>query len=545
MKRAFALMILITAFVVAAAFAQTKDKHDQAETGDQPRAGQSRYFTPESVQTRGTVTVEGRRVDYDAICGTLVVHPRGWDDAAPPPDPASKGGDEHAGNPSAEASMFYVAYFKRGGDESKRPVTFLFNGGPGSSTVWLHMGAFGPRRVVTADDTHTPAAPYQIVNNDYSLLDASDLVFIDAPGTGFSRVVGENKEKAFYGVDPDAHAFAEFITAFLSKYGRWNSPKYIFGESYGTPRAAVLVRMLESEYTLDVNGVIMLSQILNFDLNSDGPESNPGVDVPYVIALPTYAATAWYHDKLPGDDRPTDLRAFLEEVESFAMDEYLRALAMGSELPDAQRDAIADKLHEYTGLPVSYILKANLRISGGEFEKSLQDETNTTTGRLDSRFSGPTIDPLSKEAEYDPQSAAISSAYVSAFNEYVRKTLNYGHDKAFHPFAPLWMTWDFSHHQPGARFSLLQACNTMPDLAMAMKYNPGLKVLLTGGYFDLATPYFEGWYEMHHLKIPASLQDNIQYRYYESGHMVYAHQASLKALHDDVAAFIGSTDNVD
>jgi carboxypeptidase C (cathepsin A) len=545
MKRAFALMIVVTSFVVAAASAQTKDKHDQAGTGDQPKAGQSRYFTPESVQTRGSVTVEGRRVDYDAICGTIVVHPMGWDDAAPPPDPDSKGGDEHGSNPSAEASMFYVAYFKRGGEESKRPVTFLFNGGPGSSTVWLHMGAFGPRRVVTADDTHTPAAPYQIVNNDYSLLDASDLVFIDAPGTGFSRVAGKNKEKAFYGVDPDAYAFAEFITAFLSKYGRWNSPKYIFGESYGTPRAAVLVRMLESGYSLDVNGVIMLSQILNFDLNSDGPENNPGIDVPYVLALPTYAATAWYHHKLPGENPPTDLNAFLKEVESFAMDEYLRALAMGSELPETKRDAIADKLHEYTGLPVSYILKANLRISGGEFEKSLQDETDTTTGRLDSRFSGPTIDPLSKEAEYDPQSAAISSAYVSAFNEYVRKTLNYGHDKTFHPFASLWRSWDFSHRQPRARFSLLQACNTMPDLAMAMKFNPGLKVLLTGGYFDLATPYYEGWYEMHHLKIPASLQDNIQYRYYESGHMVYAHEASLKALHDDVAAFIGSTDNVE
>jgi len=202
-------------------------------------------------------------------------------------------------------------------------------------------------------------------------------------------------------------------------------------------------------------------------------------------------------------------------------------------------------MHEYTGLPVSYILKANLRISGGEFEKSLQDETDTTTGRLDSRFSGPTIDPLSKEASYDPQSAAISSAYVSAFNDYVRKTLNYGHDKTFRPIASLWRKWDFSHRQPGQDFFLLQACNTMPDLALAMKYNPGLKILLTGGYFDLATPYYEGMYEMHHLKIPPSLKGNIEYRYYESGHMVYAHQESLKALHDDVAAFIGSTDNLD
>jgi carboxypeptidase C (cathepsin A) len=306
----------------------------------------------------------------------------------------------------------------------------------------------------------------------------------------------------------------------------------------------VLVNMLATEYTLDVNGVIMLSQILNFDLSVDGPESNPGIDLPYVIALPTYAATAWYHHKLPGE-APDVLRPFLDEVEAFAMGDYAHALTLGSALPDEQRAAIADRLHAYTGLPVSYILKANLRIDGGEFEKTLQDDSGITTGRLDSRFSGPTLDPLSKEAQYDPQSAAISSAYVSAFNEYARKTLKYGKGKTFHPFAEVWRTWDFSHRQPGSHFPSLHACNTMPDLAMAMKLNPGLKVLLTGGYFDVATPYYEGWYEMHHLKIPASLQKNITYRYYESGHMVYAHEASLKALHDDVAGFIGSTDNVE
>jgi carboxypeptidase C (cathepsin A) len=543
MKRFFTVILLAAVFTAANSSAQTKTPPGKEGTPKEgPKPGESRYFKPDSSITSGTVTVEGRRVDYDAVCGSIVVHPAGWDDAAPPA--AEPGGDKGAENPDAEASMFYVAYFKRGGDPVKRPVTFLFNGGPGSSTVWLHMGAFGPRRVITADDTHTPAAPYRIVNNDYSLLDASDLVFVDAPGTGFSRIAGKGKEKAFYGVDPDARAFAEFITGFLSKHGRWNSPKYLFGESYGTPRAAVLVNMLATEYTLDVNGVIMLSQILNFDLSVDGPESNPGIDLPYVIALPTYAATAWYHHKLPGE-APDVLRPFLDEVEAFAMGDYAHALTLGSALPDEQRAAIADRLHAYTGLPVSYILKANLRIDGGEFEKTLQDDSGITTGRLDSRFSGPTLDPLSKEAQYDPQSAAISSAYVSAFNEYARKTLKYGKGKTFHPFAEVWRTWDFSHRQPGSHFPSLHACNTMPDLAMAMKLNPGLKVLLTGGYFDVATPYYEGWYEMHHLKIPASLQKNITYRYYESGHMVYAHEASLKALHDDVAGFIGSTDNVE
>ncbi|HKW14251.1 MAG TPA: peptidase S10, partial [Candidatus Krumholzibacteria bacterium] len=439
---------------------------------------------------------------------------------------------------------FYVGYFKQGTTASTRPIMFLFNGGPGSATVWLHMGAFGPRRVVTADDTHTPAAPYQVVNNDYSLLDVADLVFIDAPGTGFSRVEGDNGDKSlFYGVDVDAHAFAEFITAFLSKYGRWNSPKYIFGESYGTPRGAVLVNMLQDDYAVDINGLVMLSQILNFDLSVDGAEGNPGMDMPYVVSLPTYAATAWYHKKVSSNSSAS-LQKFLDEVEAFATGEYATALVKGAELPDDQRKAIAEKLHNYTGLPVAYILKANLRIEGGEFEKNLQDDADMTTGRLDSRFSGPTLDPLSKESEYDPQSAAISSAYVSAFNEYVRKDLNFGHDKTYKPFAPLWRRWIFTHTQPNGAGGDGAVVNTMPDLATAMKQNPGLKVLLTGGYFDIATPFFEGWYEMHHLAIPAKLQDNITYHYYESGHMVYAHQESLKAIHDDVATFVRSTNNI-
>ena len=508
------------------------------------------YFKPESSNTSGNVTVEGSRIDYQAVAGTIVVHPKGWDDAAKPEEQKAKENeddsedDKESKNPTAEASMFYVAYTKQNMEPEKRPITFLFNGGPGSSTVWLHMGAFGPRRVVTADNAHTPAAPYQVVNNDFSLLDASDLVFVDAPGTGFSRIAGKNKEKEFYGVDQDAHAFAEFIVAYLSKYGRWNSPKYLFGESYGTPRSAVLANLLGQEYRLDLNGVILLSQILNFDLSVDEPENNPGIDMPYVVALPTYAASAWYHHKLPGPNAPTQLEPFLKEVEAFAMKDYAQALSAGTALSKADRQAMAEKLHAYTGLPVSYILKANLRIDGGEFEKNLQDDADTTTGRLDTRFSGPTMDPLSKEADYDPQAAAISSAYVSAFNDYVRKTLKFGQDKMYRPSAPLWKTWDFKHQPPGAERPLQQSTNTMPDLATAMKYNPDLRILLTGGYFDLATPFYEGWYEMHQLRIPEKLQDHIEYHYYQSGHMVYAHQDSLKALHDDTAAFIQSTDHL-
>jgi len=423
-------------------------------------------------------------------------------------------------------------------------VTFIYNGGPGSATLWLHMGAFGPRRIVTATDAHTPAAPYSLINNASSLLDASDLVFIDAPGTGFSRIAGKDKEKAFYGVDQDAYAFAQFISQFLTKYGRWNSPKYLFGESYGTPRSAVLINQLESDRSIDFNGVILLSQILNFDLSPDRPEGNPGVDLPYQTALPTYAATAWYHKKLPGDHK--DLESLLAEVEQFALGEYGRALAAGSDLSPADKRAIADKLHGYTGLSVEYILKADLRIDGGEFRQTLQDDAGLTTGRLDTQFSGPDIDPLGQRAEYDPQSTALGSAYVSAFNEYARKELRYGGDRDFHSSSSAGRNWSFVHQQPGQnqRFgSSRQGSNVMPDLANAMKINPNLKIQLNAGYFDLATPFYQGVYEMHHLPIPANLTTNIEYKFYDSGHMVYAKDSSLKLLHDNVAGFIRRTSN--
>jgi carboxypeptidase C (cathepsin A) len=493
------------------------------------------YFkAPESV-TQGSVTVDGDHIDYSAHAGTIIVHPKDWNDATEPQ------GDEK--NKQPQAAMFYVAYFEKDSDPGQRPITFLYNGGPGSSTVWLHMGAFGPKRVVTADDSHTPAAPYQLINNDESLLDASDLVFIDAPGTGFSRIAGKDAEKAFYGIDPDAYAFGDFINQFLAKYGRWNSPKYLFGESYGTPRSAVLVQELESERDIDFNGVILLSQILNFSLSPDRPEYEPGLDLAYQLALPTYAATAWYHHKLP-PNAPKDLPTLIHQVESFTMGEYALALQRGSMIGPSWRKEIIAKLHGFTGLPASYIDKANLRIDGGEFEKSLEDDSNMTVGRLDTRFTGPTMDPLSEQAGYDPQSAAISSAYVSAFNDYVRKSLNYGQNLQYNPEISLFKYWDFSHQPPGAQRAIRGDANVMPDLATAMKYNPNLKILLNGGYFDLATPYFEGWYEMHHLQIPQKLDQNISYRYYDSGHMVYAHAPALKQLHDNVADFIRHTDNV-
>jgi carboxypeptidase C (cathepsin A) len=490
---------------------------------------------PQQIQTQGSVTIEGRKLDYNAVAGTILL----------------TGKDEDKNDPTA--SMFYVAYFKRDADVRRRPLTFLYNGGPGSSTVWLHMGAFGPKRVVTEDDSHTPAAPYRIINNDYSLLDASDLVFIDAPGTGFSQLLALDKDKEkqaakrkerakeFYGVDQDARAFAQFISRFLTQYGRWNSPKYLFGESYGTTRSAVLANLLETEQNVDLNGVILLSQILCFSNDIDAPQFNPGVDQAYALALPTYAATAWYHHKLP--DPPKDLKPFLAEVEQFALTDYLTALAAGATLDPVRKQVIEEKLHRYTGLPIAYIDKANLRVYGGEFEKTLQDDRELLTGRLDTRFSGPTVDPLDKEAAYDPQSAAIASAYVSALNDYVRRELKFGDGQIFHTFGNV-HPWDWKHQPPGAQPFFPVSTNVLPDLARAMIYNPQLHVLLTGGYYDLATPYFAAVYEMRHLPIPARLQSNIEYAFYESGHMVYAHEASLKQLHDDVAAFIERTDNL-
>jgi len=505
--------VLLSALVLScAAFA----KDEPAPAG---------IFKPEQSETQGSVN----GVEYQAVAGTLVVHAKGWQDTAALEKDKDKDG------PAAEASMFYAAYFKKNARNEARPITFLFNGGPGSATIWLHMGAFGPKRVVTPGDQHQPAAPYKLIDNQFSLLDASDLVFIDAPGTGFSRIAGKDKEKAFYGVDQDAHAFAEFITEFLSKYGRWNSPKYILGESYGTTRAGALINLLENDYAVDFNGVVLISQALNYDVLPDYPTLNPGVDEPYVMWLPSYATTAWYHKKLP-PEAPKDLKALVAEVDAFAAGEYTSALAAGSLLDPARRKAVVEKLHAYTGLPAAYIEKADLRVTMGEFQKTLLGDEDKTTGGLDTRFSGPTVDPLSKEASYDPQAAAIGSAYVAAGNDYLRKVLKFGGERVYK--AEVSADWDFAHQPPGAGKPLQSQVNVMPDLAAAMKTNPNLKILANAGYFDVVTPFYEGIYEMGHLGIPRSLQSNIQFAYYESGHMVYVNEASLKALHETVAAFI-------
>jgi len=540
MQRSVRVLAVLAALTLAVPVALVHGQDDKSKTEAKPAVPPA---APDSV-TEGSVSVHGQAIAYTAIAGTITVGATDEQDAQlgldGKPEPgsqlaASEPKDPKDAPPTARMSFF--AYFKKDAKAEDRPITFFYNGGPGSSTVWLHMGSLGPKHVETAGDTHLPGAPYKMMNNDNSLLDASDEVFIDMPGTGFGRLLGKDPEKAFWGVDEDANAFARFIQRFLTKYNRWNSPKYIFGESYGTTRSAVLSNILENNKNIDVNGVILLSQIFNFTTDIDGPQGNPGVDLPYELALPTYAATAWYHKKLP--QQPAQLEPLLKEVEAFATGPYEHALSQGTDLSAEEKQATAEKLHEYTGLPVDYLMHGDLRISGGEFEKMLQDKQDLTTGRLDTRFSGPSIDPLSQFADYDPQSSAISSAYVSLFNDYVRNVLKYGAGQTYLPEALFGShEWDMKHN--GNPVSM----NVAPDLAMAMKTNPELKVMVNGGYYDLATPFFAAQYEDKHLPIPQSLAKNIQYDWYESGHMVYVRDESLKQLHDRVAAFIRSTDGV-
>jgi carboxypeptidase C (cathepsin A) len=542
MKVFLAALLLATSATVVAAparHAKVPATHPpKAEAAKKAEASQPQkpFFHPGEVRSTGTLTLSGRPISYDAVAGTLVVHAKEWQDTDALDADQSDDKDKNA--PKPEASMFYTAYFQQGAPSASRPITFLFNGGPGSSTVWLRMGAFGPVRVLTAEAKHT-AAPYSVVDNDQSLLDASDLVFIDAPGTGFSRIAGKGKEKAFYGVDQDIHAFTDFIRQILTKYGRWGSPKYLFGESYGTMRAAGLALALQKA-DVDLNGVMLLSDILNWDMLPDDPQVNPGVDIPYVVSLPTYAATAWHFGKVA--NKPADLRAFLAQVEQFATSDYSAALLKGNDLPDAERQRIAQQLSAYTGLSVPYLLKTNLRIEYGAFQKELLGDQALTTGTLDTRFVGATLDPLSKVASYDPQDAAISAAYVAAWNSYVRDRLNYRPDIQYKSGIPIYDKWDYKHQPPSADKPLIALPNVLPDLAIAMKQNPDMKVMVNGGYFDISTPYFAGVMEMRHLPVPPALRANIEFHYYESGHMAYLRTEQLRELHDNVAEFIRRTE---
>ncbi len=505
------LLAPAVALLLAMAPVAASAQQDSARSPAPPKTADAK---PAHTVTHHTATIGGQRVDYEATLGSIILR-------------------DDEGNPTAE--VWYTAYTRTGaGDGARRPVTFAYNGGPGSSSVWLHMGALGPRRIATADTVHAPPPPYTLVDNPYSIVDVTDLVMIDPVGTGFSRPLGKATGKDFWGVDQDARSLGQFVTRWLSENGRWNSPRYLLGESYGTTRSAALGAYLQDRENVDLNGIILLSSVLEFSTIS----FNPGNDLPYMLYLPSYAAVAWYHDALP--DRPAELEPFLREVQQFALGDYARALLAGGRLEDAERSSILDRLHRYTGLSRDYLDRADMRVLAPEFEQELMREHGLTVGRLDARFTGPTLDPMSQFASYDPQSSAVSSAYTSAINSYLRQELGYKGDRPYTISGNV-NPWDWTH---GRSFGWPGYTNVAQDLAQTMKENPTLHVMLNSGYYDLATPYFAADYTMDHLDIPAQLRSNLETKYYGAGHMMYLYEPSLAKLKENIADFIRKTSAV-
>lgn len=433
------------------------------------------------------------------------------------------------------ARMFSVSYTADGADAKSRPVTFAFNGGPGSSSIWLHMGSFGPVRVETSDAQPTPPPPYRLVENSRSLLDKTDLVFIDAVGTGFSRIVGKGEPKGFYGTDQDVAAFAQFVERWTTEHRRWNSPKFLLGESYGTTRGAALLAFLEGR-GVAFNGAIFVSSYLNAWDDFNGPSFSN--DRAYELYLPTMAATAWYHGKL--DPRPADLPAFLAEVRTFALGDYAHALDRGNGIEEAARGAIAAKLHRYTGLSETFIRNANLRIDPSRFQKELLRGERRTVGRLDARYEGIDHDAAGEFPEYDAANSAFGSAFTAAFNAYARDSLGYETDEIYKTtnYEEVGKEWDDRHRIGGNR-------SPMPDVAEdlrgVMTVNPHLRIFSANGYFDFATPFFETEYTLSHMGLDPKLDKNITFGYYPSGHMIYLHEPALEQMKLDLAKFYDAT----
>jgi len=469
----------------------------------------------ETSVTEHTIKVGGQPVSYTATFGSIMLK----DDKDEP-----------------TALIFYTAYTRSDAkDMTQRPITFAYNGGPGSASAWLHMGAFGPRRIMTEDPKFTPPAPYRLVDNAYSLIDKTDIVFLDPVGTGFSRAVGKAQNKDFWGIDQDVHSLAQMIHTYVSRNNRWNSPKYLLGESYGTFRSAALGDYLQDHYGMALNGIVLISSVLDLRTLTFAE----GDDLCYVLYLPSYAATAWYHKALK--PQPADLTAFLADARKFASGEYAAALMKGSQLTDAEKADMARKLTAYTGLSEDYLIKANLRVKLPQFNEELKRKTGETTGRLDSRYTGYTYDLLSEYAEYDPQSSAISSAYSAAINSYLREELKYNKDRVYSLLGgEPGRNWDWKR-QSGPRAFFPGSPNVMGDLASAMLTNPFLQVEVENGIYDMATPFYATEWTMDHLGLPAKLQEHIKQNYYEAGHMMYLQESSLAKLKDNIAKFIDNT----
>lgn len=466
--------------------------------------------------THHSVTINGKELNYTATTGTLVLK-----------EETDKEGEK------PKASIFFIAYtLDDVEDTSKRPVTFSFNGGPGSSSVWLHLGVLGPRRVKPDEHGNPPQPPYQLTNNEFSILDKTDLVFIDPVSTGFSRTVPGEEAKQFHGFQKDIESVGDFILLYLGRYRRWRSPKFLIGESYGTTRACGLSGYLQDRRGMYLNGIMLVSVVLNFQTIRFAA----GNDLPYILFLPTYTATAYWHNRLDQLETETEesFEKILAEVREFALDDYTVALMQGSNLSDRRRQAIVKKLAMYTGLSTDYIEKTDLRIKINRFCKELLRDKGETVGRFDSRFKGIDRDSAGENYEYDPSSAVIQGAYTATLNDYVRGDLEFESDLPYEILSGRVHPWNYGGHQN-------EYVNVADTLRKAMTTNPALKVYVANGYFDLATPFLASEYTFTHLGLDKSLQDNITMAYYSAGHMMYIDMDELKKMKADMDAYLDAT----
>lgn len=489
--------------------------HKEAMTAEVEGAWARPPVDEATAVSHGSVNVRGQTIAYTATAGTLTIRD---DDAKP------------------IASMFYTAYTRDGGGNASgskgRPVTFFYNGGPGSSTFYLHMGSFAPVRVATTDPVYVAPSSYALEPNGQSLIDKSDLVFIDAVGAGWSRPLGDKTGKDFFGVDQDADAFTRGIMRYVTKFARWGSPKVLFGESYGTLRSGAVGALLEDR-GMSPSGIVFLSSILNYGVRQ------PGYDQNAMVLFPTFAATAWYHNRIP--NRPADLEAFLAEVRAFVAGPYAAALAKGSAISDAEARSVAHQMAAYTGLSEDFILRANLRVTLGHFQTELLRDRGVSTGRLDTRYLLPVSDANAASPDDDPASTAISGAYLASFMDYADRKLGYHSDMPYKPSARgEGFNWNWQHKAQGERFGTQNNPNTAIDLAWTMRTNPALKVLFLNGYYDAATPFYGTEFDVSHMLLTPALQKNVSFRYYPSGHMVYLNPAELAKMHDDLSGWYDS-----
>lgn len=515
MRKTLAVALAATLALPAGVAAQANPRSGPPENGARGTGEATAAPEPAHWETGHSIVLGGRTVSYDAIVGSVILR-----------DDKEK----------ATGELYYTAYFRNDVATAGRPIIFAYNGGPGSASFWLHMGIMGPRRVVTPNVGQQSPPPYPLVDNQYTLLDIADIVMIDPIGTGFSRPVGDTEGKEFWGLDEDASSLTQFIRRFLSEHERWNSPRYLLGESYGTTRSAVLSRHLQNS-NIDLNGIVLVSTVLDFNTILF-PE---GSDLSYIVNFPSYAVIAAYHEALPGG-KPADLDAFKEEVENWAMTDYASALLQGGKLDPAERDRVLDQMHAYTGLDRSFLDRADLRVSAPEFEKELLRDQGEVLGRLDARFTGPTGDRLETTPDFDPQSTSISSAYTSVFNTYIREELGYDGEREYVPsgMARPW-NWGRNRFGGGGGFGMSPLPNVATDLAEAIRRNPKLEVLLVTGLYDLATPYYAAVWTMDHMGLPPDLRDNITRVDFPAGHMMYVEQSLLPKWRDTLVSFIERT----